>query len=102
MRLVYHCSLPWRIAFQQDEVTEPRKRGVGKGDSWAGALESCPSPDSIPPDHWGIQTVPESLSQANAKAGICSSEMVCGLGEPRHSAFLLQSFHLWAQASYAG
>ena len=32
MRLVYHCSLPPRTAFQQDEVTEPRKRGVGKGD----------------------------------------------------------------------
>ena len=96
MRLVYHCSLPPRTAFQQDEVTEPRKRGVGKGGSWAGALESCPSPNSIPPDHWGIQTVPESLPQANAKAGICSCEMVCGLREPRHSPLLLQPFRLWA------
>lgn len=63
MRLVYHCSLPRRIAFQQDEITEPRKRGAGKGDSWAGALASCPSPDSIPPDPWWIHSVPESLPQ---------------------------------------
>lgn len=69
--------------------------GWGKGvpglELWSHAR-----PDSIPPHHWGIQTVPESLPQANAKAGTCSCEMVCGLGVPRHSPLFLQPFCLWA------